>query len=102
MLDVGANYPNKSDTTFCPVCEDKNMKDTQEHLMICPQLVENTLEVQNVPSYEDLFKDNISKQIQIASIIQSNFRRRKKIMANKTSSLVKGPSEPSGVLQVTT
>ena len=77
MLDISSNYPNKSNTTFCPICGDKETEDSQSHIMICPQLSDNQI-VNQLPKYEDLFNEDICKQIQVAAIIQTNFRRRKK------------------------
>ena len=79
MLDISTNYKNKSTLKFCPVCRDENNLDTQEHLMICPLLVSQNQLVQGVvPKYEDLFEDDVEKQTRVASIIQVNFRKRKK------------------------
>ena len=43
MLDVGNNFKkgNKEITKHCPVCDDKDTRDSQEHLMFCPSLIED-------------------------------------------------------------
>ena len=79
MLDISSNYKNKSATNFCPVCKDENTSDTQEHLMVCPLLVnQNELVTRELPKYEDLFDDDALKQRRAAAIILENFRKRQK------------------------
>ena len=50
MLDVGDNIKNgnKQTSKHCPVCDDKDTRDSQEHLMFCPSLIEDNLLVQSV------------------------------------------------------
>ena len=44
--------------------------------MICQKLSDTEI-VKELPSYGDLFKENVDKQSQVATIIQQNFRKRK-------------------------
>ena len=60
MLDISSNYPNQKKSEFCPVCNDS--KDTQEHLMTCPELVDDKQLTDSVPSYEELLGESIYKQ----------------------------------------
>ena len=97
MLDVGVNYPNKSNSNICPVCKDSNSLDSQQHILVCQQLCENEVVGNSPPVYQDLFKENVSKQLHTSRIIELKFRRRKKLM--KKTSQPEKPSEPPGVLQ---
>ena len=97
MLDVGVNYPNKSNSKICPVCKDSNSLDSQQHILVCQQLCENEVVGNSPPVYQDLFKENVSKQLHTSRIIELKFRRRKKLM--KKTSQPEKPSEPPGVLQ---
>ena len=92
MLDISSNYPNQNKSEFCPVCNDS--KDTQEHQMTCPELVDDKQLTDSVPRYEELFGENMLKQIRVATIIQENFRLRKKKMKEQISSSTEDPSEP--------
>ena len=76
MLDISENYKSKASSNLCPVCKDGKTEDTQPHLMICQKLSDTEI-VMELPSYGDLFKENVDKQSQVATIIQQNFRKRK-------------------------
>ena len=97
MLDVAANYPNKSESKICPLCEDSNSEDSQQHILRCPKLNENEVMNNIFPKYQDLFDEDVSKQLQISRIIETKYRRRKKLI--RESSQHEKPSEPTGVLQ---
>ena len=97
MLDVGSNYPNKSKDKTCPMCKDSDSMDTQQHLLICPKLSENEVVRNSPPNYQDLFEENVTKQLNTSRIIESKFRKRNKII--KKTSQPEKPSEPPGVLQ---
>ena len=94
MLDVGVNYPNKSKSKTCPVCKDSDSLDSQQHILVCPKLCENEVVGNSPPNYQDLFKENVLKQLHTSRIIESKFRRRKKII--KQTSQPEEPSEPLG------
>ena len=53
--------------------------------MTCPELVDDKHLTDSVPRYEELFGENLLKQIQVAKIIQENFRLRKKKLKEKIS-----------------
>ena len=70
-------------TKPCPVCEDKDTRDSQEHLMFCQSLMEDNQPVKSVISYENLFEENFEKQIEVSQILQSNFKKRKILLKKK-------------------
>ena len=95
MLDVAKNYPNKTKSKICPVCKDPNSEDTQEHILNCPSLFTNELiQESNTPRYQDLFENDVKKQLLVSKIIETKFKTRKKILRN--SSQPEEPSEPLG------
>ena len=94
MLDVRANYPNKSESGLCPVCKETSSEDTQEHILNCPKLCSTEVIENNIPSYQDLFKNDPKKQLRISRIIDTKFRKRKKMIKN--SPQPEEPSEPLG------
>ena len=85
MLDVEENFKkgNKQMTKPCPVCEVKDTRDSQEHLMFCQSLMEDNQPVKSVISYENLFEENFEKQIEVSQILQSNFKKRKILLKKK-------------------
>ena len=86
MLETKDNFPNKFEDKLCPICTDGE-KDSQAHLMICPAKP-NQMIVTETPRYENLFVNDVQKQMETAEIIMENFKRRKKIIKNGE------PSEP--------
>ena len=81
MLDVSSNYSNTATQTFCPVCKVSSNLDNQEHLLLCQKLSTNQ-PVQEVLVYDDLLNGAVPKQIQIAAVLEANFRLRKKLVKN--------------------
>ena len=70
----------------------------QIHILKCPKLNENEVMDNTHPTYNDLFGVDISKQLNLSRILETNFRRRKK-MFRESSQQDEKPSEPIGVLQ---
>ena len=79
---------------MCPVCKEIDTEDTQEHLLNCPKLCTDEIVENNPPNYQDLFKDDTKRQLQVATIMNTKFRKRKKMM--KITSQPEKPSEPLG------
>ena len=75
MLDTKDNYPNKYKDDHCPICDDGVTRDSQKHVMVC-QIDPNQI-VNNEIEYNDIFTNDIRKQLQISSIIAENFSKRK-------------------------
>ena len=80
MLDVRTNYRGnygKGDT-LCTVCvQDEN---TQQHLLVCDELSTPNGVVKEVPSYEELFGDDLEKRLTISRILRQNYKIRKDIL----------------------
>ena len=80
MLDVKANFGKK---VPCPVCQNPNTTDTQQHLLLCEKLCDNVIVLGgHVPEYEDLFSHDVKKVIRIGMILSQQFNRRKQILNN--------------------
>ena len=84
MLEVGENYKRNKKKSECPLCKDKTLPDSQAHLLICPELEENDI-VRKKVEYDDLFKNNLEDQAQVANIILRKFKMRKKILKKRKS-----------------
>ena len=80
MLDVKVNYKTKIKwICFAP---HPNTEDSQEHQLQCVSLKnQNTaLSVPDVPKYEDLFGQDITKLVRIFSILSEKFNLRKQLL----------------------
>ena len=86
MLETKDNFPNKFEDKLCPICTNGEF-DSQAHLMKCPP-VPNLMMVSEAPMYENLFVNDVQKQVETMEIITKNFKRRKIIIKNGE------PSEP--------
>ena len=81
MIDVRNNYKGKytHTGTLCPLgCLDE---DTQQHLLVCEELVETNSLVSEVPVYEHLFGDNLEIKLNISRILKSQFKKRKRMLS---------------------
>ena len=82
-----ANFKQKYLHTHlrCPLCDDKNDQDDQQHVILCKVLKENhksNTMSQEKPSYEDIFSENIQKQKEITSLYVELFNIRKALLLN--------------------
>ena len=83
MLDVKTNYGNRNHINlFCPLCHDPTSTDTQQQLLHCVSLADNSV-VQGVPQYEDLFSKYVNKLIQIAIVMEENYLKRKHLLQQR-------------------
>ena len=87
MVDLKANFRNKYGDNICPCCQDN--EDTQEHLLHCEMLQEKSSLVETLPIYQDLFCENMGKQVRICRTIKKKFEIRKQITTSNS-----GPSDP--------
>ena len=81
MLEIGNNFQNRFDN-FCPMCENKDINDSQQHLMICPVLIKSAIVKRNV-NYDELFGNCVEDQLKVAKIIEDNFKMRKQMLKSK-------------------
>ena len=80
MLDIRTNYRGNyaEGDTLCPVCVQE--EDTQQHLLVCDDLGDPNAVVKEVPSYEELFGDDLEKRLTISRILKQNYKNRKDIL----------------------
>ena len=84
MLDTKDNFPNKYKDKMCPICVDNSI-DSQAHVMLCPSICDQKIVKENL-KYENLFKNDIDQQLEVSSIVIGNFKRRKKMIQERTIS----------------
>ena len=82
MLETKDNYQNQFQDDHCPLCDDGITLDSQEHVMLCPAIVHQSLVTDSL-KYENLFCNDVMKQLQVSSIIIQNFKKRKQKLRKK-------------------
>ena len=80
MLDVRVNFSGSYTDLNCPLCKKK--EDSQKHLLECEKLVVEGEIARNILEYNDLFGEDLNPKIEVARIILSRYKNRKKIMRN--------------------
>ena len=60
---------------LCIACREED--ETQEHLLQCKVLSDENTVVEELPEYGNLFGENLEKQITVAQILNTNFKKRK-------------------------
>ena len=83
MLCVGANYKAGISRPLCPLCNTEY--DSQSHLLECPRLNDENSMCHDIPKYEDLFCENISKKLTIVRILSEKFKTRTKLIKDRKS-----------------
>ena len=84
MLDLRNNYKGsyKKDNLHSQVCLDPKELDNQIHLIHCKILSDNQVLSDNI-NYEDLFSQDISKQLNITRILKHQLQKRKVILRQR-------------------
>ena len=77
MLDIKCNYRGKYSDVICPSC--KQDDDTQQYLLVCSSLNMDGVVAGSLPDYNDLFSENLSKQVQLSSILKACYDKRIKL-----------------------
>jgi hypothetical protein len=79
MLDMKVNYQGSHTDLQCELCG--KHEESQESLLICEKLVDaNELVTDELPVYDDLFAQDVQKQINISSILKKKFELRNKLI----------------------
>ena len=63
-----------------PLCRDVDSFDNQQHLLKCTSLMDSTIILLDGPVYEDLFSDDLMKQIAVANVLVTKFTKRKELL----------------------
>lgn len=80
MLQVRTNYSQSYKEHFCPICQNKNFKDTQSHLLHCEQLKSVNIVVSDLPEYDQLFSNDVKKQVVIVKLLKKCYDKRVKLV----------------------
>ena len=82
MQSVGFYKPSKilakATSLISAQCvTNENFKDDQPHLLQCDKLVSDSIITANLPEYEDLFSNEVNKQVVIVKLLKENFEKRR-------------------------
>ena len=82
MLDVKNNYKNRKYTDMlCPICCDPESTDSQQHLLVCQDLVEADLVSPGSRlCYDDLFSTDVQKQVAVDTLLEIRFSNRRTLL----------------------
>ena len=73
--EVKTNYKSKyKENMICNACNISEC--TQQHLLECPILLGCNEKLTYIPNYSDLFENDLSEQVYIASLIKENIKRK--------------------------
>ena len=73
-LDVKNNRSWKFENLICRSCDNPSQIETQQHVLVCNQLVNRNMKMSYLPSYEDLYSDDIEDQMYTSIVLCENFR----------------------------
>ena len=69
------NYKGKYDSLECLFCDEE---ESQKHVMEC-KFINKNQNHENFPKYEEIFENNVEKQIKIARRFKQNMDIRKRL-----------------------
>ena len=72
MLDLRTNFKTEGSPTVCRRCE--TAQETQEHLLSCPALINDSIVISPVPNYQDLLGGNVKRIENISKILLSIYK----------------------------
>ena len=73
-IDVKANRSWKYEDLNCMACNEPNRSETQQHVLVCEPLMEKNSKVTYIPSYNELYSENIEEQVYTSVILCENLR----------------------------
>ena len=74
-IDIPSNNRWKKEDTFCTNCLTSEMN--QCHLLNCKHLLGRNVMAEEIPIYEDIYQEDIFKQLTVSRILQQNFTKLK-------------------------
>ena len=80
MLQVRTNSPKSYQEHFCPLCLKKSFEDFQSHLLHCESLKGDTIVVSDFTEYDQLFSNDVKKQVVIVKLLKNCYDKRVKLL----------------------
>ena len=82
MVDVRVNFNNKYQDTLCPVCKEIDKPDTEQHVLQCSVLLQNTnLVMDKNLKFSQIFDSDVEIQISVTRMFEHFWSIRKKILS---------------------
>ena len=81
MLNLRDNYPSQfsQEDNYCQSCLDKSTKESQQHIAQCSALSTGEISINEI-KYDNLFSEQLDKQIQISEILKTRLTKRTAIL----------------------
>ena len=73
-LDVKVNRKWKYDDITCRSCKDQTKPETQQHVICCKSLVDRNMKITYLPSYSELYSEDIEQQMYTSMVLSENVR----------------------------
>ena len=73
-LDVKANRSWKYEDITCRSCKDQTKLETQRHVISCKSLVNRNMKITYLPSYKELYSEDIDQQMYTSMVLCENVR----------------------------
>ena len=78
-IDIKGNFSWKYENHSCVSCK-LDIRENNEHLLNCKKLLGNNGIISYIPSYEELFENELDDQVYVSRILRENFRLRKEFL----------------------
>ena len=75
-IDIKGNFCWKYESHSCISCK-LDILENNEHLLNCKQLIGRNEIISYIPSYKELFEDDLDEQVYVSRILRVNFSIRK-------------------------
>ena len=78
-IDIKGNFQWKHETHSCISCKLK-IFENNDHLLNCQKLIGNNEIISYIPSYLELFGNELDEQVYVSRILRENFKIRKQFI----------------------
>ena len=72
MTNVKTNFRGKYDNFECELCNEED--ENQKHMLECKEIMKKIKVEVKIPEYDELFKGNVRKQLEIAKAFLENMK----------------------------
>ena len=85
MINIRGNFKNQfgPEGNYCQGCLDKNEPESQMHIFQCISLGSSEIIGNNPPNYDDLFFDDVGKQVAVSKILKKRIEVREKLINSR-------------------
>ena len=76
MTETKTNLKGLYDSYKCDLCGEED--ESQAHILKCTRLVNENMDISEIPIYDKIFEQNTNKQVNFARIFQQNMKFKEK------------------------